>query len=77
MLGAILHRAEQRARKAAAKVTGAIQSRWSHDRCRKFAGSAVRLAQPRIEPAHIIAWPLWRRVHHAAEQQGHQKKQRA
>jgi hypothetical protein len=32
---------------------------------------AVRLAQRRIEPAHIIAWSLWRRAHQAAAQQAH------
>jgi hypothetical protein len=35
---------------------------------------AVRLAQRRIEPAHIIAWSLWRRAHQAAAQRAHVKR---
>jgi hypothetical protein len=35
---------------------------------------AVRLAQRRIEPAHIIAWSLWRRAHQAAAQRAHLKR---
>ena len=30
---------------------------------------AMRLAQRRIRPAHVIAWSLWRRAHQAAAQQ--------
>jgi hypothetical protein len=26
---------------------------------------AIKLAQRRIQPAHIIAWSLWRRAHQA------------
>jgi hypothetical protein len=29
---------------------------------------AWRLAQRQIEPADVIAWPLWRRAHQAAQQ---------
>jgi hypothetical protein len=35
---------------------------------------AVKLAQRRIKPAHIIAWSLWRRAHQAAAQQSHLKR---
>jgi len=35
---------------------------------------AVRLAQRRIQPAHIIAWSLWRRAHQAAAQRSHMKR---
>jgi hypothetical protein len=32
---------------------------------------AMRLAQRQIQPAHVIAWSLWRRAHQAAAQQAH------
>jgi hypothetical protein len=32
---------------------------------------ANRLAQRRIDPAHIIAWSLWRRAHQAKAQRAH------
>jgi hypothetical protein len=32
---------------------------------------AMRLAQQQIQPAHVIAWSLWRRAHQAAAQQAH------
>jgi len=35
---------------------------------------AVRLAQRRIEPAHVIAWSLWRRAHQAAARNAHLKR---
>jgi hypothetical protein len=35
---------------------------------------ANRLAQRRIQPAHIIAWSCWRRVHQAIAQRAHMKK---
>jgi hypothetical protein len=35
---------------------------------------AMRLAQRRIRPAHVIAWSLWRRAHPAAAQQAHIKR---
>jgi hypothetical protein len=34
----------------------------------------VRLAQRRIQPAHVIAWSLWRRAHQAAARQAHLKQ---
>ena len=36
--------------------------RWSVQEIRRIA---TRLAQRRIEPAHVIAWSLWRRAHQA------------
>jgi hypothetical protein len=44
--------------------------RWSIQEIRRIAS---RLAQTRIEPAHIIAWSLWRRAHQAKAQQAHLK----
>jgi hypothetical protein len=44
--------------------------RWSIQEIRRIA---TRLAQTRIEPAHIIAWSLWRRAHQAKAQQAHRK----
>src|SRR5277367_4293951 len=42
--------------------------RWSIQEIRRIA---IRLAQRHIEPAHIIAWSLWRRAHQAAARQAH------
>ena len=42
--------------------------RWSVQEIRRIA---VRLAQRRIQPAHVIAWSLWRRAHQAAAQRSH------
>jgi len=44
--------------------------RWSVQEIRRIA---IRLAQRRIRPAHIIAWSLWRRAHQASAQQAHLK----
>ncbi|RZL19316.1 MAG: hypothetical protein EOP64_10705 [Sphingomonas sp.] len=44
--------------------------RWSIQEVRRIA---VRLAQRRIAPAHIIAWSLWRRAHQAAARRAHLK----
>jgi len=41
---------------------------WSVQEIRRIA---IRLAQRRIQPAHIIAWSLWRRAHQAAARQTH------
>jgi hypothetical protein len=35
---------------------------------------AMRLAQRRIQPAHVMAWSLWRRAHQAAAQDAHIKR---
>jgi hypothetical protein len=45
--------------------------RWSVQELRRIA---VRLAQQRIQPAHVIAWSLWRRAHQAAAQRSHLKR---
>jgi len=42
--------------------------RWSIQEVRRIA---VRLAQRRIQPAHIIAWSTWRRAHQASAQRSH------
>jgi phosphohistidine phosphatase SixA len=42
--------------------------RWSIQEVRRIA---IRLAQRRIKPAHIIAWSTWRRAHQAAAQHAH------
>ena len=42
--------------------------RWSVQEIRRIA---IRLAQRRIHPAHVIAWSLWRRAHQAAAQIAH------
>jgi hypothetical protein len=47
--------------------------RWSIQEVRRIA---VRLARKRIQPAHIIAWSLWRRAHQAVAQRGHFKAKR-
>src|SRR6266853_1480903 len=44
--------------------------RWSIQEIRRIA---IRLARKRIQPAHIIAWSLWRRAHQAAAQRAHLK----
>jgi hypothetical protein len=35
---------------------------------------AMRLAQRRIRPAHVIAWSVWRRAHQAAAREAHIKR---
>ena len=45
--------------------------RWSVQEIRRIA---TRLAQRRIQPAHVIAWSLWRRAHQAAAQRSHLKR---
>jgi hypothetical protein len=45
--------------------------RWSVQEIRRIA---TRLAQARIEPAHVIAWSLWRRAHQAVAQRAHLKR---
>jgi hypothetical protein len=37
---------------------------------------AIRLARKRIQPAHIIAWSLWRRAHQAIARRAHLKTKR-
>jgi hypothetical protein len=45
--------------------------RWSVQEIRRIA---VRLAQRRIQPAHVLAWSLWRRAHQAAAQRSYLKQ---
>jgi hypothetical protein len=45
--------------------------RWSVQEIRRIA---IRLAQRRIKPAHVIAWSLWRRAHQATAQHAHLKQ---
>jgi hypothetical protein len=47
--------------------------RWSIQEVRRVA---IRLARKRIQPAHIIAWSLWRRAHQAAAERAHLKPKR-
>jgi hypothetical protein len=42
--------------------------RWYIEEIRRIA---VRPAQRRIQPAHVIAWSLWRRAHQATGHQIH------
>jgi hypothetical protein len=44
--------------------------RWSIQETRRIA---MRLAQRRIQPAHVIARSLWRRAHQAIAQRSHLK----
>jgi hypothetical protein len=45
-------------------------SRWSIQEIRRIA---VKLSQRQIQPAHIIAWSIWRRANQAAAKQAHIK----
>jgi hypothetical protein len=47
------------------------RSRWP---VREIRRVAVRLAQRRVEPAHVIAWSLRRRAHQASAQRSHLKR---
>src|SRR5438046_10224071 len=47
--------------------------RWSIQEVRRIA---VRLARKRIQPAHTIAWSLWRRAHQAVAHRAHPKTKR-
>jgi hypothetical protein len=42
--------------------------RWSIQEIRRIA---IKLAQRRIKPAHVIAWSLWRRAHQAEARRAH------
>jgi hypothetical protein len=44
--------------------------RWSIQEIRRIA---IRLAQRRIKPAHVIAGSLWRRAHQAVVRSAHRK----
>jgi hypothetical protein len=67
MMAVIRHRAKppppppkktQRRTTAKTKIANPSLIRWSIQEVRRIA---IRLAQKRIQPAHIIAWSLWRR----------------
>jgi hypothetical protein len=45
--------------------------RWSIQEIRRIA---IKLAQRRIKPAHVIAWSLWRRAHQAEARHAHLKR---
>jgi len=45
--------------------------RWSVQEIRRIA---IRLAQRRINPAHVIAWSIWRRAHQAVARKAHVKQ---
>ena len=45
--------------------------RWSVQEIRRIA---IRLAQRRINPAHVIAWSVWRRAHQAIARKAHIKR---
>jgi hypothetical protein len=47
--------------------------RWSIQEIRRIA---MKLAQRRIQPAHVIAWSLWRRAHQAEARLAHLKRKR-
>ena len=51
-----------------------ILIRWSIQEIRRIA---IKLAQRRIQPAHVIAWSLWRRAHQAEARRAHLKSQNA
>jgi hypothetical protein len=53
---------------SAAKTSFLI--RWSIQEIRRIV---IKLAQRRIQPAHIIAWSLWRRAHQAEARRAHLK----
>jgi hypothetical protein len=42
--------------------------RWSVQEIRRIA---TKLAQRRLEPAHVIAWSFWRRAHQAEARLAH------
>jgi hypothetical protein len=45
--------------------------RWSIQEIRRIA---IKLTQRQIQPAHIIAWSLWRRAHQAEARAAHLKR---
>ena len=51
--------------------TAQLLIRWSVQEIRRIA---IRLAQRRISPAHVIAWSIWRRAHQAEARRAHIKR---
>jgi hypothetical protein len=45
--------------------------RWSIQEIRRIA---IKLAHRRVQPAHIIAWSLWRRPHQAQARRAHLRR---
>jgi hypothetical protein len=77
MMAVIRHRANpspQKKRNAEPRqdksTTAPSLIRWSIQEVRRIA---IRLARKRIQPAHIIAWSLWRRAHQALAQRARYK----
>jgi SRSO17 transposase len=62
------HAAQKNDAPSAAKTSFLI--RWSIQEIRRIV---IKLAQRRIQPAHIIAWSLWRRAHQAEARRAHLK----
>jgi hypothetical protein len=52
---------------------GSALIRWSVQEIHRIA---IRLAQCRIQPAHVIAWSLWRRADQAEARKAHLKSER-
>jgi hypothetical protein len=73
MMAAIRHRANPPSSKKTERRTTPSLIRWSIQEVRRIA---IRLARKRIQPAHIIAWSLWRRAHQAVAQRAHFKTKR-
>lgn len=74
MMATIRHHANNRSLKKSAAATAPTPPsliRWSIQKIRRIA---IRLAQQRIHPAHIIAWSCWRRAHQATAQRSHLKR---
>ena len=62
------HAAQKKDAPSAAKTSFLI--RWSIQEIRRIV---IKLVQRRIQPAHIIAWSLWRRAHQAEARRAHLK----
>ena len=80
MMAAIRHRANPPPPKTYRRTTANTKApprrhwiRWSIQEVRRIA---IRLARKRIQPAHVIAWSLWRRAHQAVAQRAHFKAKR-
>jgi hypothetical protein len=56
------------------RVQGVLDGRFAKKA--KRGRIAIRLARKRIQPAHIIAWSLWRRAHQPVAQRAHLKAKR-
>jgi SRSO17 transposase len=72
MMAAVRHHANHRPppKNEGQGSAGCLLIRWSVQEIRRVA---MRLAQRRIRPAHVIAWSLWRRAHQATAREVHIK----